>query len=93
MQTFFTEAEYIVKSPPLTHISGEPQDPVIICPNDILLRMSSEIAPGIFTDQDLIVKKRLVVVINENNFPRHVADFIGVPEVIEIAWSVFCGCC
>lgn len=59
LQTVFSEAEYIVNSRPLTHVSENPQDLVSICPNDILLGKSSEImTPGLFTGQDLITKKQ-----------------------------------
>jgi len=58
LQTLFVEAEYIVNSRPLTHVSLDPDDLEALTPNHFLLGSSSgNVVPGVFTDSDLHLRK------------------------------------
>ena len=59
LQTLFVEAEHSVNCRPLTHVSLDSADMEALTPNHFLIGSSSGnvVAPGVFTDSDLYLKK------------------------------------
>jgi transposase InsO family protein len=59
LQTLLVEAENIVNSRPLTHVSVDPDDPESLTPNHFLIGSSSgNAAPGKFVEMDLCLRKQ-----------------------------------
>jgi hypothetical protein len=59
LHTLLLEAEHIVNSRPLTHVSVDPDDPEALTPNHFLLGAGgANPAPGDFGDDDLWLRKQ-----------------------------------
>jgi hypothetical protein len=59
LQTLLVEAENIVNSRPLTHVSVDPDDPESLTPNHFLIGTSNgNAAPGKFAEMDLCLRKQ-----------------------------------
>lgn len=59
LQTLMVEAEHVVNSHPLTHVSIDPDDPEALTPNHFLIGKSSNLQPtGTFSTSDLTCRKQ-----------------------------------
>ena len=78
LATVFAEAEQLVNSRPLTHVSVDPDDEESLTPNHFLIGSSSATSrPGVFVDADLCLRKhwRIAQKITDEFWKRWILEY------------------
>ncbi|XP_065178343.1 uncharacterized protein LOC135808982 [Sycon ciliatum] len=78
LATVFAEAEQLVNSRPLTHVSVDPDDEESLTPNHFLIGSSSATGrPGVFVDADLSLRKhwRIAQKITDEFWKRWILEY------------------